>query len=406
MQQADMVCLSHLRWNFVFQRPQHLMTRCARTRRVFYIEEPVFEPGPCRLDVTVTVSGVRVVVPVLSENLAQQVHTTYISRLMDSLLLEHDITRHTLWYYTPMALAFTEHLSPINIVYDCMDELSKFAGAPEGLIDLERRLLDRADVVLTGGTSLYEAKRSRHSNVHACPSSVDAAHFAAARHPGIDPPDQAQIPHPRMGFFGVIDERMDLDLLDGIAAARPDWHLVLLGPVVKISTEVLPRRMNLHYLGTKDYDALPSYIRGWDVALLPFARNEATRFISPTKTPEYLAAGKPVVSTSIQDVVRPYGETGLARIADTVEDFAKAIDASLKDDLEVHMRRADTFLNGMSWDATWQKIERLEGVSLSRRPIPAHENTGRRVTVTGGSLHTPREAAGSRMLAQSGQDHV
>jgi UDP-galactopyranose mutase len=345
------------------------------------------------------------VVPVLSDHIAQEIRSTYVSRLMDSLLLEHGISHYTLWYYTPMALAFTDHLAPMNIVYDCMDELSKFAGAPEGLMDLERRLLDRADLVLTGGMSLYDAKRSRHSNVHACPSSVDAAHFAAARDAGIDPPDQAQIPHPRMGFFGVIDERMDLELLDGIAAARPDWHLVLLGPVVKISTEVLPRRRNIHYLGAKDYDALPAYIRGWDVALLPFARNEATRFISPTKTPEYLAAGKPVVSTSIQDVVHPYGETGLARIADTVEEFVQAIEASFKDDLEVHMRRADTFLKGMSWDATWQRIERLEAATLSLRSKPPHKNNGGRATVTGSSLHNPREA-GSRILAQPGQDHV
>src|SRR4051794_1186902 len=207
-----------------------------------------------------------------------------------------------------MALAFTYHLRPLGVVYDCMDELSAFAGAPASLRARERELLTRADVVFTGGQSLYEAKRGAHPNVHAFPSSVDVNHFAAARRRHDDPPDQQAIPRPRIGFFGVVDERMDMALLSGVAERRPDWHLVLLGPVVKIDPAVLPERANVHHLGPKPYAELPQYIASWDVAMLPFARNEATRFISPTKTPEYLAAGRPVVSTSIRDVVRPYGE--------------------------------------------------------------------------------------------------
>jgi UDP-galactopyranose mutase len=258
-----------------------------------------------------------------------------------------------------MALSFTTHLTPDAVVYDCMDELSGFAGAPAELKTYEAELLKRADLVFTGGQSLYEAKRHTHDNIHPFPSSVDVEHFAQARRIGSDPEDQADIPHPRLGFFGVIDERMDLELLAGIAAARPAWHFVMLGPVVKIDPAVLPRRPNIHYLGAKTYQQLPYYIAGWDVALLPFARNEATRYISPTKTPEYLAAGKPVVSTSIRDVVRPYAHQGLARIADSVDGFVEACEAALTEDAVGRLRDADVFLRQTSWDGTWAQMRQL-----------------------------------------------
>jgi len=268
------------------------------------------------------------------------------------------------WYYTPMALAFTSHLKPQTVVYDCMDELSAFAHAPATLRLREAELLRRASVVFTGGQSLYEAKRGRHPNVHAFPSSVDVPHFARARQISVDPPDQAGIPRPRLGFFGVIDERMDIELLAGVAAARPQWSIVLVGPVVKIDPAQLPRAANIHYLGQKSYDQLPDYIAGWDVAMLPFARNDATRFISPTKTPEYMAAGKPVVSTSIRDVIRPYGQQGLVRIADTVGDFVVACEASLADEPIARMRDADAFLRQTSWDGTWTRMRRLIEAAL------------------------------------------
>jgi UDP-galactopyranose mutase len=273
-----------------------------------------------------------------------------------------------LWYYTPMAMPFTRHLTPLATVYDCMDELSAFAGAPPALRAREVDLLARADLVFTGGQSLYESKRGCHPSVHAFPSSVDVAHFARARAPQADPPDQATLPHPRIGFFGVIDERMDCELVHGIASARPDWQLVFLGPIVKISPDALPHAPNIHYLGPKAYDDLPSYLAGWDVAILPFARNEATRFISPTKTPEYLAAGCAVVSTSIRDVVRPYGQQGLARIADTVPAFVSAIDESLREDAAARRAKADAFLSQMSWDRTWAQMCRLLEGALTRQP--------------------------------------
>ena len=353
---SDLICLSHLRWNFVFQRPQHLLTRCAADRRVFYIEEPVHDgDAEPRLELQRS-GGVTVVVPHLPPGEAQP---QVLRRLVDELIVAEGIERYVLWYYTPMALGFTAHLRPEAIVYDCMDELSAFANAPAELKMREADLLRRASVVFTGGQSLYEAKRHAHANIHPFPSSVDVAHFAQARWITEDPADQAAIPRPRLGFFGVIDERMDLELLAGIASARPDWHLVMLGPVVKIDPGTLPAHPNIHYLGSKTYDALPHYIAGWDVALLPFARNEATRYISPTKTPEYMAAGKPVVSTSIRDVVRPYGQQGLVRIADSVEAFVEACEAALVEDASSRLRRSDVFLRQTSWDGTWTRMRHL-----------------------------------------------
>jgi UDP-galactopyranose mutase len=360
--EPDLICLSHLRWNFVFQRPQHLLTRCAHERRVFYIEEPLYDaPGLPHFELQQS-GRVTVVVPHLVDSTnAPRV----LRRLMDELIVEQRIQRYVLWYYTPMALAFTDHLTPEAIVYDCMDELSAFKNAPAELTRREAQLMRKAGLVFTGGQSLYEAKRHAHPHVHAFPSSVDVEHFAQARRITRDPADQATIPHPRLGFFGVIDERMDLELLEGVAAARPDWHLVMLGPVVKIDPGMLPQLPNIHYLGSKTYQELPHYIAGWDVALLPFARNEATRFISPTKTPEYLAAGKPVVSTSIRDVVRPYGQQGLVRIADTVDAFVEACEASLKEDATIRLRSADVFLRQTSWDGTWTRMRHLVESALN-----------------------------------------
>lgn len=360
----DVVCFSHLRWSFVFQRPQHLLSRCAKGRRVFFFEEPVLDASSPHLKVLpVDRHGVRVAVPHLPAAMGEARARAALRALLDELLERHGAEDHVAWYYTPMALPFSRHLAPAAIVYDCMDELSAFAGAPPELKDREAELLRRADVVFTGGRSLYEAKRARHPNVHLYPSGVDVAHFARARLSLAAPADQAAIPGPRLGFFGVIDERLDVDLIDAVAALRPAWQIVLIGPVVKIAPALLPRAPNIHYLGQKPYEELPAYLAGWDVALLPFARNEATRFISPTKTPEYLAGGRPVVSTSIRDVVQPYAELGLARIADSPRDFVAAVEACLAEPRAGALARIDAFLAESSWDAIWARMERtLDGV--------------------------------------------
>lgn len=357
------LCLSHLRWDFVYQRPQHLLSRAARQHRVLYVEEPIVDEREC-LETRQDSSGVLIVVPHLRTDSSPGA----LRRLLDQLLGSHQDRDLVLWYYTPMALSFTDHLPSIATVYDCMDELSAFAGAPAGLPEAERRLLQRADLVLTGGHSLYLAKRDLHPNVHECPSGVDVPHFAAARDPRSEPGDQQFIPRPRIGFFGVLDERLDRGLIAEIATRTPGWHYVLVGPVAKIDPAVLPRSANIHYLGPKAYADLPRYIAGWDVAMMPFARNDATRYISPTKTPEYLAAGKPVVSTPIADVVHAFGDQQLARIANGSDDFIEAIRESLCEPAAPRLARADACLAAHSWDGIWDRIsERLRAAIIGRR---------------------------------------
>ena len=361
---TDLVCFSHLRWDFVYQRPQHLLSRFAAHSRVFYIEEPVFIEGESHLRLSRGNSGVDVVVP----HIATKDETVVTMRaLIDSFFAEQQITSYSLWYYTPMHLPWTRHLTPLAVVYDCMDELSAFRGAPLELKELETELMQRADLVFTGGHALFEAKRHQHTNMYPFPSSIDAPHFARARSVVSEPADQANIPSPRIGFFGVIDERMDLELIAAIADARPHWHLIMIGPVVKIAESDLPRRSNIHYLGMKSYDELPTYIAGWDLAMLPFAMNESTRFISPTKTPEYLSAGRPVVSTPIHDVVRPYGDAGMVHIGGTHADFIAAAEKALAEDPALRIKRVDAMLSQTSWSRTWGRMAELLDDVIARR---------------------------------------
>ncbi|MCW8277899.1 glycosyltransferase family 1 protein [Pseudomonas sp. PCH199] len=350
-----LLCLSHLRWGFVYQRPQHVMSRLAKDYDVLFFEEPLHDDidNPWLEQIQPT-EGVTVLVPRLPAGLEQTQTITAQRELLDAYLAMHAPSQLLLWYFTPMSLDFTSHLEGQVTIFDCMDELSAFKGAPKELVEKEQQLMHRADVVFTGGFSLWEAKSKLHDNAHAVPSSVDLNHFAAARQPLPQPLDQVAIAHPRLGFFGVIDERFDVALVSEVARQRPEWQIVLIGPVVKIDPAALPRYPNIHYLGCKDYSQLPAYLAGWDVALMPFALNESTRFISPTKTPEYLAGGCPVVSSPIVDVVRVYGHAGVVAIAASVDEFIAAIQGNLdrSHDSAAFTRRVDAVLDGMSWDKT------------------------------------------------------
>lgn len=361
----EIVCFCHLRWNFVYQRPQHLLTRFAQHGAVHFWEEPVHqEREKPELAVQSNDDGVFVIKPLIPRSFTDEQTVAAQRELLDEYIGARRLDDFVAWYYTPMALQFSDHLAPSVVVYDCMDELSAFQGAPRALIDEERRLFQRADVVFVGGASLYARKREQHNNAYLFPSSIDYAHFAVARNRPADPPDQREIPHPRIGFYGVLDERLDRDLLREVASMHPEWHFVLVGPVVKIREEDLPFAPNLHHLGQRSYAELPAFLGNWDVAMLPFARNASTQFISPTKTPEYLAGGKPVVSTPIQDVVKPYGELGLVRIAATAAEFAEAIQLSLENSDETWLGCVDEFLAQNSWDKTfeamWKEILRCK----------------------------------------------
>jgi UDP-galactopyranose mutase len=381
----DFLVFSHLRWDFVFQRPQHLLSRFARTHRVIFIEEPICDEGapywefhnPCT-----NVVVCRLHTPIKSPGFSPE-QLVAIDAMMDDLALRLNLESYVAWFYTPMALPLAHRLSPKAVIYDCMDELSAFLGAPPELLERERELLKLADVVFTGGPSLYRAKQHRHPNVHCFPSSVDAAHYAKAR-PGMnhEAEDQRDLPKPRLGYFGVIDERVDYELIRYIATAHPEWQIAMVGPVVKVDPAVLPKLPNIRYFGQRDYADLPSYISGWDVCMLPFARNRSTQFISPTKTLEYMAADRMIVSTGIRDVAEPYGH--VVFLGDRPPDFLAACERALNlKDVERIQRvlAMRDVLGRTSWDTTARRMLALIESAIRKtealedgvfNPAPAH----------------------------------
>jgi len=359
---ADIIAFSHFRWDFVHQRPRHLLGHLSRGRRVFYFEEPVPIPGGEPF-LQYEAQGEDLVVcrphlPGPAGGFAPSAHRLLRGLLMD-LILDHSIREWVAWFYTPMALPLIDELEPLGILYDCMEEFSALRGAPDELPALEDALLERANLVLTGGRSLYRAKKDRNPDVHCFPSSVDREHFRP-REGREDPPSQASIPRPRLGYFGLIDERLDLELLAAVADDRPDWQIIMLGPVVRIDPGSLPLRRNIHWMGMQSYEELPDFVAGWDVCLLPFALGASTRFISPTRTLEYLAAERPVVSTPLLDVASDFGD--VVGVAATPEEFVFLCEEALQRTGEdrigeiLQMRR---ILDGTSWESTAEGVEAL-----------------------------------------------
>ncbi|MEO8653700.1 MAG: glycosyltransferase family 1 protein [Ramlibacter sp.] len=354
-----LVVFSHLRWNFVYQRPQHLMSRLAMRWRVIFIEEPVPRSESNHLECFEPTAGVQVWRPHVTGDAPgfHDDHLPALQTMVADAMRERAVTAYWIWFYTPMALPLATDLSPRGVVYDCMDELTAFRHAPRQLVQRENALFKMADLVFTGGRSLYNAKRGRHPDVHCFPSSVDARHFSEVRS---DHPLQAALPRPRLGYCGVIDERIDLAMIDGLARARPEWAIVMVGPTAKIDPSALPGHPNIHWLGQQSYDDLPAFISGWDVCLLPFAMNEATRYISPTKTLEYMACGRPSVSTPIRDVVEPYGH--VVAIIDNVADFVAACEQTLartEQHKAEHRLALAEIVARTSWDATAQAMAEL-----------------------------------------------
>jgi len=370
-----LVVFSHLRWDFVFQRPQHLFSRMAAYRRVLYIEEPLYDAsGGPRWDCRDVMPNVRVCQPYTAHTTPGfcKAEAPVLRALVAELLAAEGVDDYVVWLYTPMAYPLLADLAPRAVVYDCMDELSAFLNAPPELAEHEAAVFAEADVVFTGGPSLYRARLGRHPYLYLFPSSVDTDHFAQARpkavQPLAEPADQAALRRPRLGFYGVIDERMDLLLLEAMATAHPEWDIVLVGPVVKIDPSQLPQRPNLHYLGARTYAELPAYLAGWDVCLLPFARNASTRYISPTKTLEYMAAERMIVSTPIVDVAEPYGD--IVYLGDAVQGFTVACERALAASAEERARRVArmrTVLARTSWQTTVRAMEFLIDRAVERR---------------------------------------
>ncbi|WP_207429311.1 glycosyltransferase family 1 protein [Pedobacter sp. SYSU D00535] len=366
----NLLVFSHLRWDFVFQRPQHLLTRFAREFNVYFFEEPHFDveaEGESYLSISKREDKLYVLVPHLPQGINKKDNIKIQKEILKGFLKDKSLSDFMFWYYTPMALEFSAEYIPDVIIYDCMDELSAFKNAPKELTYLEKELLTRADVVFTGGHCLYEAKKHQHQNIHPFPSSIDKEHFAQARQNNIQPADQEGVPGPKFGFYGVIDERFDHQLIGQVATLRPDWNFILIGPTVKINPEILPKNENIHYLGGKSYEELPLYLSGWDVAMIPFMLNESTRFISPTKTPEYLSGGVPVISTPIKDVVNPYGKHNLVSIVSTAEEFVAAAERELSKSKKEWLEKVDSFLADKSWDQTYSDMLDLIRKAIGRK---------------------------------------
>ena len=366
----SLLVFSHLRWNFVFQRPQQLMQRLSRDWKIWFFEEPVRSPE-CFLERTSPAPNIVVCrphTPIAATGFHDE-QLPALQPLVDALVRDELREPYAVWMYSPMALPLTQSLRPELMVYDCMDELSAFRNAPIQLRQRESALLKRADLVFTGGPSLYRSKSVQHPNVHCFPSSVDAVHFGRVQEGGEDHPLQRALPRPRIGFYGVIDERIDLELVARSADARPDWQFVMVGPVAKIDEAALPRRENIHYFGQQPYEDLPAFIAGWDVCMQPFALNDSTRFISPTKTLEYMAAGRPIVSTPITDVAEPYSH--VVHVASGAEDFVEACADALREQGPRRARREQDMRDivaATSWERTAEGMRELMEHAAASKP--------------------------------------
>jgi len=365
---APLIVHSHLRWDFVWQRPQQLLSRFAESAPVLFVEEPLFADDVvhARLDLGTPTPNVTRAVPVLpgalrddGDRALTEVRSLLFAALARGGPLAGRFTAPVQWFYTPMPAptmlgAFGERA----VVYDCMDELSKFRFAPRELVERERLLMSRADVVFTGGHKLWRSKSRLHDNVHFFGCGVDSAHFAKARLSDTPTPaDLADVDVPVLGYYGVIDERVDYALVRALAEANPDCVVAMVGPVVKVDPRELPQAPNIRWLGQKTYAELPTYAKAFDVCLMPFALNEATEYINPTKTLEYMAAGKPIVSTPIADVLHHFAS--VVAVGDTPESFVRAVRAALEAPDPARIARGI----GMAKDNTWEAIvARMQGI--------------------------------------------
>lgn len=370
---APIVVHCHLRWDGVWQRPQQILSRLARARRIAFVEEPVFLPrGEHPHLVTREEDGVTVAQPHLppQEELLPCVspaNQTLARELLAPFLLAGKWTGGVRWHYAPMATYLADLSESPVVVYDCMDELSAFKGAPAELVERERDLMREADLMFTGGLSMWLNKRRHNPNCHRFDSGVDVDHFARAIHPATPVPDDARSPaRPVIGYYGVIDERVDYDAIRALSAAFPRGTVLLIGPVTKVDPAELPRAENIVYTGQRGYGDLPGYLKAFDVALVPFADTPATRYLSPTKTLEYFAGCKPVVCSPVKDVVENYGD--IVRIARSPEEYVSAVSAALAEDNTERLRRGVERAAEKTWDVIVADMSALlESAEVRRR---------------------------------------
>lgn len=426
--EPTILCLAHLGWDFVWQRPQHILSRLSDRYPVIYVNEPhirnASQPdypadGQPYLKPVAQDERISAYQPIFPDNPEiighwQETYTHVVQRLIGRMRgngqlsgrAYSDTTRIAtpaktngatngaahgtpvhrpgadgafpshrspliLWFYTPQPYYMADQLDADLIVYDVMDELANFKNGTADLLAREAHLLQKADVVFTGGRSIYEARHGRHPNLHLYPSGVEPEHFAKALRPDLQvAPEISHLQGPVLGYYGVIDERLDIELLRSLAESHPEWSIVMVGPVVKISESDLPRLPNIHYLGKQPYERLPEFLKRFDVCLMPFAMNKATQSISPTKTLEYMAAHKPIVSTPVPDVVATWSD--VVRIASDHEKFAAAVENMLKEsaaDREVRHRREKAHLSRSTWDHITGQMAKNIDQALARHGV-------------------------------------
>jgi beta-glucosidase/6-phospho-beta-glucosidase/beta-galactosidase/glycosyltransferase involved in cell wall biosynthesis len=354
------VVFSHLRWGFVWQRPQQFLSRFAKKHSVLFIEEPFFdrqEHDEPELQFHLVMPNVTVACPHLAPSWNTNPNLPDLLRKFAHQAIKDmnesgEFDKPLLWYYSPMDSSWSlGHFENRGIVYDSMDELSQFTGAPPSLIANEKRLMDHSDVVFTGGYELYLKKKQQHPNVHFFGCGVEYEHFSQAGDPNTSiPPDIDFMNRPILGWFGVVDERVDYNMVGEMARMRPEWSFAMVGPVVKVDPNLLPHFPNLYWLGGRDYSVLPNYCRAFDVNMMCFAINAATQFINPTKALEYLATGKPVVSTPVKDVVTQYSDT--VEIVKTAEEFVLAAERAMKTPDTARIARGVEKAKQSSWEST------------------------------------------------------
>jgi len=358
------------------------MRQCAHERQVYFVEAPQIGSWSAHLTSWRPQPHLTVVVPHLPNDLPASERGAAQQALLLEYLRAEQCDDYALWYTTPLALAATRDLRPLAVVYDCHHTTDADGDAPIPSDLLHRQaieLLSCADLVFTDGQQAYQAKRLQHGRVFLFPGSVDAAHFARARQRQPEPDDQRALPHPRIGYFGALDTRLNASLLAALAAARPSWNFILMGPVVDRDPHLLPKQPNIHYLGAKPYEELPRYLAGWDVAMLPFALNEATRRSSPSQPLEYLAATIPTISTPIPDVIRRFGDAGPVVIAEWPAEWAWAIEDLLNGSparSAEWLGEAERAVASSSWASVWQEMRSLvDGAIAMRRAALSDERT-------------------------------
>jgi glycosyltransferase involved in cell wall biosynthesis len=377
------IAFCHLGWDWVWQRPQQYLSRLAKRHRLLFVE--TYCSDVAKAEVRLRTAEGHPNITICETHLPQsrwpdgEFIDAERRRVVKNALtseLRGQFEQPLLWFYDPMAVtAFARQMGERAIVYDCMDELSQFKGAPPALIQREKELLRVADVVFCGGQKMRKKRLPLNANTHFFGTGVDCEHFGKAmtRELKVAPEIANFGSAPVLGYFGVIDERIDYELLEKLADARADWHVVMVGPTAKVDPATFPKRDNLHFIGGRPYAQLPALTKGFSVAMMPFALNAATEYINPTKALEYMAAGRPVVSTALDEVRMNFGK--VARIAESHAEFIAFCAKEADSPSRARIVRGLKLASENTWEANIARMEsHIYDVLAARRAETAKKS--------------------------------